>query len=233
MRFLRLSVLIVCLGTMAFAGMPIEETAKCPFGGERVKYISSPGCSSFGGSMRMSLAPITSCDFVERLPQCPKSKVPLYRDFSKAEAKRLKEFSKSEIYLEASEISRFYLAYVIERELSPDAVSSQLDLLVLGLWYDPERTYNNDIYFRAFSEVMNKVTPSASAEDKAFLRAIGAYGLVKRGNLSKAKEMIKAVRQSPASKGTFLPAYLTLLEKCFGRQAAPECQPDYEVEFEE
>jgi len=221
----------LALVSPGISGESVEETERCPFGNERVTYTSTYGCSSFGGTRRMSLAPVTSCDFIERLPQCSKTKLPLYRKFSKAEVKILKSFSKTEIYLEAAEISRFYLAYVIERELSPENKRAQLDLLLNGFWYDSGLTYQNETYFKAFAETINIFTKAAPQDEKDFFLAAAAYVLVQRGKLEKAREIIAAVRRSPAAKGTFLIDYVKLVEECLGKASAPECQPEYEVEL--
>lgn len=234
MKHLIIAAFCVLIETTALiAGEPIEETERCPFGGESVTYTGTAGCSSYGSEVKMSLAPVTSCDFIERMPQCPKSKLPLYRAFTREEIKVLRDFSRTDAYSKAAAISRFYLAYVIEKELSPENTGDQLDLLVKGLWYDPNHTYSNTEYFRAFSDTMNQYTPTAPQEEKDFLRAVGAYGLVHRGNTQKAKEIIAAIRKSPAAKGTWLLFYVGLLEKCMANPKAEKCSPDYEVSIPE
>jgi hypothetical protein len=227
-------LLIALIGTQtAFGGEPTYVTEKCPIGNESVTYLSTLGCSYFGGDRTMSLAPISSCDFIERMPQCPKSKLPLYREFSTDEARQLRALSKTEAYAHAAAISRFYLAYMIEKEIAPENVGTQLNLLVSGLWYDSEHTYQSDEYFRAFSDSMNAYTPTATQEEKDFLRAVGAYGLIFRGNIPKAKEIIAAIRKSPAAQKTFLIPYIGMLEACTKNPGEEKCAPDYPITLSE
>ena len=53
-------------------------------------------CSSMGATM--SLRPITSCDFVTRLPVCPSNGLPLFKDFPADEVARPERYVQTPDY---------------------------------------------------------------------------------------------------------------------------------------
>ncbi|MEM9342480.1 MAG: hypothetical protein AAGA87_05500, partial [Pseudomonadota bacterium] len=56
----------IFLSSAAGAGTPFEDTMTCPVGGEEFTIVSTASCSTMGRTM--SFRPVTSCDFVTRLP---------------------------------------------------------------------------------------------------------------------------------------------------------------------
>jgi hypothetical protein len=217
----------------ALAGTPYDETLRCPIGNESVTFTSTYSCTEFGGERRMSLAPVSSCDFIERLPQCPTSKLPMYRAFDKDEVKVLRTLVKTDLYARAATQSRFYLAYVIERELRPDNTETHFGLLLNGFWHDSGLTFGNGDYMKAFAEAANRFAETATPADKALVWSVGAYAHLQNGNPAKARELIRAVRANPAARETGLLRYVALVEGCLRSPAAETCRPDHEISLAE
>lgn len=93
MRFSLIFPMVFSAGT-AFAGMPVETPFTCPVGGEEFVITDTMSCSEMGRTML--LRPVTSCDFVTRLPVCPGNGFPAYRDATEEELARLDTLVASE-----------------------------------------------------------------------------------------------------------------------------------------
>ncbi|WP_159082308.1 hypothetical protein [Paragemmobacter aquarius] len=227
-RVLALAVFVASSSQPARAGEAIVETLSCPIGNETVNYVGTTGCTYFQRSM--SLKPITSCDFVDQVPQCPIYKFPMYRQFSEKEVERIQAFSKTDAYLTGAGSSRFYLAYIIENELALENHKLKFELLLNGFWYDSASTYKDDTFFDAAFKEGKRYIETTEPDQQAFIRAVFAFARVTRGEKEVALRQIERVRSSSGYKDSFLPKYLLLLEKCANKPEAPDCQPDYEFE---
>jgi len=120
----------VFLSTSAMAGIPIEDEVTCPVGGEKFKITSTASCSTMG--RMLSLQPVTSCDFVTRLPICPKNKLPMYRDFDDDEIKTIKAFMKTKAYKEALSESPYIRAYLLSKEIESSESQESFFLIILA-----------------------------------------------------------------------------------------------------
>jgi hypothetical protein len=223
--FLRSFVAAFVLPGALIAGVPEEQTLSCPFGNETVTFTVSSSCTIYQEERAMSFRPLTSCDFAEPLPQCAKSKLPLYKDFSRAEVKVIREFAKTEEYAKAAAISRFYLSYVIETKLNPEIGEEHYFLLMEGYWYDSARTFGNAEFFKAFAAAANQRIKVTTGVNQAHVMAVASYAALKMGKMAKAGELIRAVRRTPGADPVMLD-YVTAVERCISRPNADKCQPE-------
>ncbi len=213
--------------TSTQAGTYFEEETICPIGGEVFKVPATASCSSYGAKT-MSFQTITSCEFVDPMPQGPTNKLPLYKEYSQNERAQIEMFMQSETYKQAATHSRFYLAYVMEDQLLQSADISKFQILLTGYWSDFDRALNDEDYQAAFITEFEKELSEAPLESQPTLRAIGAYFNVLFGDaaraeveLAEAREQAKTMEPNP-----LLESYFSKIEACIQNPDQAQCEPD-------
>ncbi|MCB2130696.1 MAG: hypothetical protein KDE03_16930, partial [Rhodobacteraceae bacterium] len=122
------------LATAVHAGIPVEEDITCPVGGETFTIVSTMSCSSMGATM--SLRPLTSCDFVTRLPVCPSNGLPLFKDFPADEVARLERYVQTPDYAALRDLAPALRAYHVAKFLGDETDHERLWLLIDAALYD-------------------------------------------------------------------------------------------------
>ena len=216
-----LPVLFLC-PTLGLAGTPIQTELTCPIGGERFEITETTSCTEYPGRT-MSFSPISSCDFVTRLPQCPQNFLPVYRSFSDEDITFLSEFMVSETYDSMIDSSRFYMAYIIERQLGSEDPSTPFSLLLQGLWFDPENTFSDAAYIAEFLAISRSEIERETVENRPYLQSIAAFVEMKAGNFDAAEALIQT---AAAENIPFLRAYHRAIEACMSDQSSEYCKPE-------
>lgn len=217
---------MVVLSQSAQAGWPIENETECPVGGEKFKTTTTASCSYFGGRPFMSFKPISSCDFVTRLPVCPKNQLPVYRDFSDEDVDRLRKYIRGKEYKAQLDQSRYYRAYRIEEFLnSADDSHSQFYLLLNGLWYSYVENTNRDYFDAFFAESEDRLTDD-SRDGWAYEMAIVAYFRYWVGDAPRAIQMLDRVKATSNYEEEGLARYVDAIEQCIAVRSPTECGPD-------
>ncbi len=207
---------------VASAGIPVETTLTCPIGGEQFSITDTASCSQFG-ERTMSFAPISTCDFVTRLPQCPQNHLPMYKDFSEDELAILREFMVSETYDSMVDRSRYYMAYIIERQLGGGGEVSPFWLLLNGLWYDPENTFSDPEYLSEFLAEARAEISKESEENRPFVQSIAAFVQMKAGDHSAARALMSAANVVDIP---YLQAFHRAIEACMADAGSEFCDPE-------
>ncbi len=233
MRFLTgiLIAAAVAVGGNALAGEAFNEKVKCPIGGKQTKIVSTFGCSVWGTDFAMSLRRPSSCDFVTRLPVCDREDFPIYREFDKDEVGRLKDLVKTEEYQASKQRSRYFRAYIIEKEFGKFSPEELFWLLQSGFFYDPNLTYGDEEYFRVYSEAANAFYQEAEDDDKHFILLASAFARVHTDNPKKALIMLGREAKLKREEQTIWGAYSRLVSACVGKPDAPECAPEHIVDL--
>lgn len=211
--------------SFALAGEATEEIITCPVGKERFTIIGTASCSTMGA--HMSLRPVTSCDFALDMPVCPKNGLPVYRDFDKAEVKRLRAFIKTDEYKALLDKSPYLRAYEIEAFLVGEHGPLAFDLLRSGNWRDRDAVSNEPGFLDLLVEEAELAQNTVDAEEKPYVLAMIAYELGYAGRNSQAKAWLKSARKA-AQGDEFLLGYLSAVRKCLGRMNTEACHPDTE-----
>ncbi|MEM9851607.1 MAG: hypothetical protein AAF761_06380, partial [Pseudomonadota bacterium] len=108
-------VAALLMATPAIGGSPVEETIVCPVGGESFTITGTLSCSTRGRTL--SLKPITTCDFVDRLPVCPGNGLPLYDRFTDDELARLGTYLSGEEFAAIAPLPPWQRAYALNQYL--------------------------------------------------------------------------------------------------------------------
>ncbi len=203
----------------ALAGIPTETTLICPIGGEQFTITETLSCSE-NGARSMAFAPVSSCDFITRLPQCPQNRLPMYKDFSEAELDVLRNFMVSETYDSMVDRSRFYMAYIIERQLG--GAASPFWLLLNGLWYDPENTFSDPDYLQEFLMEARAEIRQESEENQPYVQSISAFVAMKVGDFSAARALMQ---DADVENTPYLQAYHRAIEACLADSDSEFCNP--------
>ncbi len=226
-RTLLLATALAFFCKAALAGMPTEETVTCPVGGEEFTVVGTLSCSTMGRTM--SFKPVSSCDFVTRLPICPSNGLPLYQEFSDQQVDRLEGLLDSEEYQEIAALSPWRRAYRISVFLEGSGTPTGFNLLLNGYWYDEaflgEAEALDDLLAEAATE-----RSRAPAADRPFLDAILAYALFRAGRTQDAEAMLNTAR-SATDIPDFLDAYIDRIEACVANPEADGCAPDAPLDF--
>ena len=213
--------IFAALPLVAQGGIPTETTLTCPIGGEQFSITETLSCSS-SGERTMSFAPISSCDFVTRLPQCPQNHLPLYKEFSEDELAFLRAFMVSETYDSMVDGSRYYMAYIIERQLQNEGPGAPFWLLLQGLWYDPENSFSDPYYLQEFLTEARSEINRESSENRAYVQSIAAFAYMKTGDFEAARALMQA---ADIADIPFLQAYHGAIEACMVDASSEFCDP--------
>ncbi len=226
MKFIKSTLLILSLSASqsVWAGMPIDKEVSCAIGGEKFKTTSTMSCTTFGQTM--SMQPITSCEFVTKLPQCPGNKLPMYKEFSEAELLEIEKIMHTEAYKDAATKSRYFLAATIEQSLSSPDVVEIFSLLQQGLWYTPKQSYEDSDYMRAYHKSAKAAFAQEDYESKPFWRGAQAMVFIGEGNLTAARNNIKLMKTDNAESKDYLKSYKRALTYCLKNPTDDKlCQP--------
>lgn len=213
------------------AGIPTQEEVTCPVGGETFDIVGTASCSHFSARL-MSFSPVSSCDFVTKLPQCPTNKLPMYREFTEDEITNLESFVNSNTFLSNTQMSRYYLAYLTDQHLNVQNKSEQFWLLLQGLWFDTDNTFGNSVYTSAFITEALLEIEQETEENKPYVMAITAFVYVKMGEHAKASKLLDTVRNSAVYESPVLVSYVAAIESCIEDSQSEFCNPTTSIPSE-
>ncbi|MEO0653620.1 MAG: hypothetical protein AAFY77_01995 [Pseudomonadota bacterium] len=217
----------LCAAALAFAvpaqaGMPVDQTITCPVGGEEFTVTVTPSCSEMGRSM--SFAPITSCDFITRLPICPGNGLPLYREFSQDEIAHLEGFVSTPDYQRLRQLRPWQRAHGLAQHLGEAGTETSFWLLLRGLWYDPEAFFDGPETLQKFLDEADQERARAGAENVPFLVAIVGYALSAAGRLDDANVRLDQAMRA-ADVPDFLQDYVEAIRTCQPDMTRDGCRP--------
>ena len=161
--------------------MPVEM--KCPVGGKKFTYISTPTMSRWGS--RPDGKPYGSWTFPVPLPECPDNGLVMYREFSKPEIKTLKGLIAAPEYRPGlDKDTPYYRAYWLMGKLG-DPVDNQLWVLQQASWEADMTPALKQRYQQEFVQAMRAWTkPAPPADDLAWIvlemRAVNALRELER-----------------------------------------------------
>ncbi len=207
-----LAIFALTISVTASAGMPVDEDMTCPIGDETFKTTSTMSCTKFGNTM--SLQPITSCDFITRLPQCPTNKLPLYKEFSTDDLAKIETFMETRAYKDAATGSRYFLAALIESKLTSRQSETEFYVLQEGFWHTPAQSYDKPDYLAAYHKAASEVYALEEFESKPFWRGAEAMVYLAEGNNKAAKKNIKLMETDDKESKDFLKNYKKALTYC-------------------
>lgn len=216
--------------TTALSGEPVEVTLSCPIGGEEFEIVETTSYS-FRQTRRMSFAPISTADFVTRLPQCPSNSLPMYREFDEEELAQLGPFLGSAEFQDNLGRSRYWLAYQTERHLGGANQAIPFNLLLDGLWYDSNATFADEDYIRAFLQEAAIALDETDAESRPFLEAILAFVHFQSGNDAEAEQLLSTAKASPQIEIPLLQAYVEQISSCLQKLDPELCSPKSEIQL--
>lgn len=211
-----ITVSLLSFGLNVWAGMPVEEEISCPLGGEAFTITGTASCTTMGRTL--SLKPVTSCDFVTRLPICPKNGLPIYKEFSDQDISKLGPILKNAKAEAGDKTSPYYLAYLVEKELAPEDVETQFYTLQQGLWYDAART-SSDLYSETYDDIADKALEKFEGVEKNFWQGAKAFRYFTDGNRASARAALKEARENQGKDQEYLEAYLSALDACISKKA--------------
>lgn len=222
---LRLGLIaLAVLPQLALAGTPTEEVVTCPIGGNQFTIIGTSSCSN-SGERTMSFAPISSCDFITRLPQCPDNGLPLYKEFSEAELAQLPAILDGDGFGENTDKSRYFLAYLVETMLDDPDQTLGFAVLLQGLWYDHQTAFADPVYLQQFQIAAAAELKRMDPQDQPFLQALMAFVAARQGDAGAARALLAEVAKSPAAAFPLLASYSAAIEACIADDAADTCYP--------
>lgn len=225
-RLIYASVLAVALGTAAAAGTPVEETVECPVGGEKFEITNTMSCSTMGRTM--SFRPVTSCDFITRLPICPSNGLPMYDDFSDEQIVDLTAFVETDEYKALMPLSPWLRAYGVAKHLGTTEAAG-FGIMLSAFWQNTDAFLASDTAIDDFLREGEVESERASVEDRPFLMAILAYATAVSGDTAQAATRLKAVRAMP-NLPDYLLSYIGQVEACLPDLTADGCRPYDEFE---
>jgi hypothetical protein len=209
------------------AGSPVDAEETCPVGGETFTITESLSCS-FMGDRTMSFRPVSSCDFVTRLPVCPTNRLPHYREFDAGEILKLEALVAGPGYEALRALPDWQRAYAIATHLGDIDGEIGFGLLLSALWYEPAAFFASPQAIAAFEREAGPEYGRASDADRPFLEAIRLYVLIASGRTAMAAGPLATLRGLP-DLDPFLSQYLDRLEAC-RRVFDPEsCAPEAPV----
>ncbi len=211
------------LPNISFGGIPTEEEVICPVGGEKFTVIGTMSCSTMGRTM--SFRPLTSCDFVTRLPVCPSNGFPMYQEFSGEQITSLEKFTKTDEFEVLRQLPPWQRAYGIALNLGQSGTETAFNLLLSALWYESGEFLESE---EAVSQLMKEaedILLRADAETRPFLNAILGYMLSAVGRFDEANIMLNNAA-SAQSAPDYLLQYISAIQACQSDMAQEGCRPN-------
>ena len=214
----------VLLSTSANAGILIDQELTCPVGGEIFTIDGTASCSTMG--RMLSLKPITSCDFITRLPVCPKNKLPMYRDFTDDEVKRITAFMDSNEYKDALDEPVYLRAYLLSKTLEDDESLEPFILLQSAIWYGQTSPQISDLYDKALQQAKS----SMDKDDLPFWLAAASFEAWSNQDFEKAKQRLQDAKSHADPENEYLGRYIKRLNQCFsGNLTGEDCLATTEI----
>nr|GGI00687.1 hypothetical protein GCM10011355_29570 [Aquisalinus luteolus] len=136
-------------------------------------------------------------------------------------------------YSEGRSISRYYLAYRLSEELGEAEADEGYFLLLNGFWYDPENTFSNANYLKAYLDIAEQTLPTMSDEERPYYEAVTAYVYSQDQQPDKAREKLEAARASMPEDAGLLSDYISRVEGCLATPGETRCRPETLIETEE
>jgi hypothetical protein len=129
------TLIAITLG-LAFAGTALAEVpAKvkmvCPIDGKTFEHLGYAAYSTYGAGL--DGRPYGSTRFPLRLPECPDSKMPVYRDYKPAEVAKLKAYAATEDFKSLANENPYFRLYMVEKQLGEPA-DTTLYALMSATW---------------------------------------------------------------------------------------------------
>lgn len=223
MRLRTILLLLLGLAAPVHAGEPVEQEIVCPIGGETFLITGTSSCSVLGRTM--SFRPVTSCDFVTRLPVCPGNGLPLFDRFTESELARLPEILESAEFQQDRTAPAWQRAFYLANRIGRENSATTFRLLLNALWYEPETFLENPDLIAQLLAQVNSEKSRVAVENHAFLDAIAAYVLGATGQSEKAHRKLARLRANPATPPALEP-FMARLETCLSDWSAEACAPD-------
>ena len=205
------------------AGIAYLETMSCPIGGEEFTLTRTASCTRMGRTM--SYRPITSCDFVTRLPVCPGNDLPVYREFRQDEFEPLEALLGSPDYDAMRDLPPWQRAYAIAQHLGEADTGTAFNLLLNALWFETAPLVESQTAMDQFVQEAEAEAARLDDADRPCLHAIAGYALSLAGRVEEANAWLN---KAEAAEGTpdSLKAYLATIRACQGDMGAEGCRPD-------
>ncbi len=228
-RFVLFALILTFFAYPAVSGSPVSAQKTCPLDGEKFEIVETVSCSTMGRTM--SFKPVTSCDFVTRLPVCPTTGLPLYKEFSEEELERLRPFVETEDYRTIRNLPPWQRAYRIAEYLQHTGSKRGFQILLMAFWHEHKSFLNN-------SDLAGKFVEEAEGEmdrddqGKPFIAAILTYAFAASGEPEQADAWYARATSLTDALGTqngnvdFLRSYLKRLGECRDMMTSAECLPD-------
>ncbi len=220
------SIFIFCLfvfTTPLWAGEPVTERLACPVGGEKFKITGTLSCSTLGRTM--SMRPITSCDFITRLPVCPSNGLPVYQKFSTEQVEILERFVDTDDYKAIGTLPPWQRAYGIAKYLDQSGTKVAFGLLLKAFWYETAPLLQNSAAMDQFLGEAEAELRRAPDADRPFLNALLAYALFAAGRTQEAEHNLQHAKTAPNIPES-LQQYISAIEGCKTKMASAGCLPD-------
>ena len=223
MKRLLATIGLICTALPAVAGIPQPAERTCPIGGEVFEITQTASCSTMGRTM--SFRPVTSCDFVTRIPICPSNGLPLYKTFSEQDLSKLKGLIASDSYTEIRALPAHQRAYAIQEFLGATNTPDSFSLMLGAFWYETKSFVQSakaldNLLFEAEREL-----EQVDVQTRPYIQAILAYALGHSGRIDAAKAKLAQLRQDPATPEA-LGLYLDAVETCLEDFNQKACHPD-------
>lgn len=157
------TLVLPLVASIALAGMPMNDTMKCPIGGKTFEYETTAAYSTYG--QRPDGKPYGSWKLPLELPECPDNGLVVYAEFTRAQIKALKPLVASETYqtLRDTDTPR-YRAMWLMRELGAPA-DDVLWMLLSASWEADDNPGLKARYQRELVEQAAKFPKPTHGED--------------------------------------------------------------------
>lgn len=223
LRKLCLCLLFLIPGTPAWAGVPVERTMICPVGGKTFTITGTASCTTFGRTM--SFRPVTSCEFVTRLPVCPSSGLPVYQEFTEVHVSKLTSFVETADYAALKNRPPWQRAYGLSVHLGQSGTATAFSLLLNAMWYETDSFFAEEAVLNDMLREAEFEMERASVDSRPFLNAILAYALAYAGRTDESVERLTRAKQAKNAPD-HLKEYISAVEACQADVEAPNCRPD-------
>jgi hypothetical protein len=215
--------LLLASVSSAWAGIPIDRTVTCPVGGEEFTATDTASCTTMGRTM--SFRPLTSCDFITRLPVCPSNGLPVFDEFTEDQVAELATFLKTAEYEKIKILPPWQRAYALAVHLGQSGTETAFWLLQNSMWYETESFFESQ---EALDQLLHEAElelKRAPEEAKPFMNSVIAYALAYAGRLEESNERLQLAEQA-AGAPEHLQKYISAVRACQADMTIQECQPD-------
>ena len=211
------------LAAEAFAGIPYEETLTCPVGGQEFDVTSTMSCSTMGRTL--SLRPISSCDFITRLPVCPSNRLPIFDEFNEDDVAKLEVYIDTPEYRDLIKAPKYLRAATIARHLnrSSDRI---MRIMGQGLMFDRKESLKYSDYLSIYEKNLELVLPDLDEGERPYLLLGLAFEHHLAGNETAASETLERVTTDITDANDYLRKYRNQVSDCISGAAKKDaCLP--------